>query len=55
MQRLVAPAETTLDLGLQPARIGGTRIFVVPNPSGLNAHFTRAQQTEWYDRLAAHL
>ncbi len=55
MQRLIAPGETVLDLGLQPARIAGTRIFVVPNPSGLNAHFTREQQTEWYDRLAAHL
>jgi TDG/mug DNA glycosylase family protein len=40
---------------LQPARIAGTRIFVVPNPSPANAHFTPAQQTEWYDRLAEAL
>jgi double-stranded uracil-DNA glycosylase len=42
-------------LGLQRARIGATRIFVVPNPSGANAHYSRAQQTAWYDALAAYL
>lgn len=26
-------------LGEQPNRIGGTRIWVLPNPSGLNAHY----------------
>ena len=41
------------DLGLQAFRLGPTRVFVVPNPSPANAHFTPAQQTEWYDRLAA--
>ena len=39
-------------LGPQPERLGATRIYVVPNPSGANAHFTRADQTAWYDRLA---
>ena len=52
MQRLLAPAATACNLGLQAARIGGTRIFVVPNPSPANAHFTPAQQTAWYDALA---
>lgn len=42
-------------LGLQPLGIGPTRLFVVPNPSPANAHFTPAQQTEWYDRLARAL
>jgi double-stranded uracil-DNA glycosylase len=42
-------------LGLQAPRIGATRLYLVPNPSGLNAHFTRAEQTEWYDRLAREL
>jgi TDG/mug DNA glycosylase family protein len=55
MQRLIAPGEVALALGLQPSRIAGTRIFVVPNPSPANAHFTPAQQTEWYDRLAETL
>lgn len=49
------PAETPPLLGEQPARIGATRIFVVPNPSPANAHFTVADQTVWYDRLAAFL
>jgi TDG/mug DNA glycosylase family protein len=44
---VIAPA-----LGLQPCGIGETRIFVVPNPSPANAHFTPADQAEWYDRLA---
>ncbi len=41
-----------LVLGPQDVRIGSTRIFLVPNPSGANAHFTRAEQTGWYDALA---
>jgi TDG/mug DNA glycosylase family protein len=39
-------------LGLQPRGIGDTRIFVVPNPSPANAHFTPSDQAGWYDRLA---
>jgi double-stranded uracil-DNA glycosylase len=39
-------------LGLQPTRLGTTRLFAVPNPSPANAHFTPAEQTAWYDRLA---
>ena len=39
-------------LGLQETEIGGTRLFVVPNPSGANAHATPAEQARWYDRLA---
>lgn len=42
-------------LGPQELRIGRTRCFVVPNPSGANAHFTRADQTQWYNRLAEEL
>lgn len=26
-------------LGEQPARLGSTRVWLLPNPSGLNAHF----------------
>jgi double-stranded uracil-DNA glycosylase len=26
-------------LGLQPEGVGGVRVFVLPNPSGLNAHY----------------
>ena len=42
-------------LGPQPERVGSTRLFVVPNPSPANAHFTLADQTVWYDRLADFL
>jgi TDG/mug DNA glycosylase family protein len=42
-------------LGPQPESIGATRLYVVPNPSPANAHFTPADQTAWYDRLAAFL
>jgi double-stranded uracil-DNA glycosylase len=47
-------AQTSADpvLGLQAPRIGRTRFFLVPNPSGANAHFTRTEQTHWYDRLS---
>ena len=39
-------------LGPQPEHIGRTRLFVVPNPSPANAHFTPRDQAAWYDRLA---
>ena len=39
-------------LGPQEKLIGETRLYVVPNPSPANAHFTLADQTGWYDRLA---
>jgi double-stranded uracil-DNA glycosylase len=34
-------------VGRQPERIGRTQVWILPNPSGLNAHYTPAQ-------LAAH-
>jgi TDG/mug DNA glycosylase family protein len=48
-------AETDPKLGLQTPHIGPTRLFAVPNPSPANAHFTPADQTRWYDELAACL
>jgi len=45
-------AERAPALGPQPEVIGATRLFVVPNPSPANAHFTLAEQAAWYDRLA---
>lgn len=39
-------------LGVQKLRIGTSHCFLVPSPSGANAHFTPADQTRWYDRLA---
>jgi TDG/mug DNA glycosylase family protein len=42
----------SIPLGPQDVRLGTTRLFLVPNPSGANAHFSRAEQTDWYDALA---
>lgn len=39
-------------LGPQPEVVGSTRLYVVPNPSPANAHFTLKDQTAWYDRVA---
>jgi double-stranded uracil-DNA glycosylase len=41
--------------GLHEQTIGATRLFIVPNPSGANAHFTIADQTMWYNRLADYI
>ena len=38
-------------LGPQEHMVGDTRLYVVPNPSPANAHFTLADQAMWYDRL----
>lgn len=50
--KLVLKSDVKPLLGAQPQTIGATRIFVVPNPSPANAHFTVKDQAEWYDRLA---
>jgi TDG/mug DNA glycosylase family protein len=50
----VGATERSLALGGQALMLGRTRVFVVPSPSAANAHFTPAQQTAWYDRLAAY-
>ena len=39
-------------LGLQEARLARTRLFVVPSPSGANAHSSRAELMGWFDALA---
>jgi TDG/mug DNA glycosylase family protein len=38
-------------IGLQPDRIGATRIWVLPNPSGLNAHYKPADLVALYREL----
>jgi TDG/mug DNA glycosylase family protein len=42
-------------LGTQERLLGASRLYVVPNPSPANAHFTPADQAAWYDRLADFL
>jgi TDG/mug DNA glycosylase family protein len=40
--------------GAKPERLGGARVFVVPNPSGLNATFpTFASKLPWFLQLRA--
>jgi TDG/mug DNA glycosylase family protein len=51
--RILAPLSPKPVLGEQPLRVGRTRLFVVPSPSPANAHASPAEQTAWYDRLAA--
>jgi TDG/mug DNA glycosylase family protein len=40
-------------LGPQPGRLGATRVWVLPNPSGLNAHYTPPQLAERFAELRA--
>ena len=40
-------------LGRQPEEIEGSDLWVVPNPSGLNAHETIGSLAEWYYRVGA--
>ena len=53
VHNMLVGKSTQAALGLQRAQLGTTRIFLVPNPSGANAHFSRDDQTGWYDALAA--
>jgi TDG/mug DNA glycosylase family protein len=43
-------------VGPQQRTIGDSRVWVLPNPSGLNAHWTAATMAEEFARLreAAH-
>lgn len=45
----------SVTLGPQQLSVGHTRLFVAPNPSPANAHFTVDDQVRWYDRLAGFL
>jgi len=38
-------------LGLQPERLGGARVFVLPNPSGRNANFSYREMLSAFRRL----
>jgi double-stranded uracil-DNA glycosylase len=42
-------------LGLQPERIGGSAVFVLPNPSGRNANFTYAEMLKAFRALNTRL
>jgi double-stranded uracil-DNA glycosylase len=38
-------------VGEQPARVGTTRIWLLPNPSGLNAHWPTPRLVEAFREL----
>ena len=40
-------------LGRQQERVGGAELWVLPNPSGLNAHHQPAVLAEWFRHAAA--
>ena len=42
-------------VGRQPVRLEGAALWVLPNPSGLNAHYQQADLTAVYAELAATL
>ncbi len=44
-----------VDLGLQTERLADAAVFVLPNPSGRNANFTRAEMLEAFRALRAFL
>jgi TDG/mug DNA glycosylase family protein len=49
----VAFAAKDAAIGPQDEPIGGTRVWVLPNPSGLNAHYTPAKLAEEFEMLRA--
>jgi TDG/mug DNA glycosylase family protein len=55
LHRLLTDTRTDPKLGAQSMGIGPTKLYVIPNPSPANAHFTQADMVRWYDHLAAEL
>jgi TDG/mug DNA glycosylase family protein len=54
LYRLVLPEARTPGPGEKPERIAEARVFVVPNPSGLNASFPGfAHKLVWFEKLRA--
>ena len=51
-RRLLSANDDSDDWGLQEVAIGGSRIFVSPNPSPANAAFSLGELVGWYNRLA---
>ncbi len=52
---LLGDKSTVAKHGFQPLQLGETRIYLAPNPSGANAHFTREDQVRAYDEIARWL
>jgi TDG/mug DNA glycosylase family protein len=58
MFRMLFPAQTghagPLALGLTKARLGGVPIFLLPNPSGRNAHYSYDRMLRAFTMLRKH-
>jgi TDG/mug DNA glycosylase family protein len=48
-------ADRTAAIGKQDRTIGTTRVWVLPNPSGLNAHYTLPKLAEAFRELRLHV
>src|SRR5262245_13896417 len=48
---LASAGARTTAVGLQPIRIHGSRLFVLPNPSGRNANYTYAEMLKAFVQL----
>jgi TDG/mug DNA glycosylase family protein len=44
-----------IPLGLSKQRFAGARVFILPNPSGRNAHYSYAEMLEAFRALAAYV
>ncbi len=52
LYRQVLPEGRTPGAGVKPERLRGARVFVLPNPSGLNASYPGfADKLIWFERL----
>jgi TDG/mug DNA glycosylase family protein len=52
---LLPEAAAPLELGLHPETLGGAPVFVLPNPSGRNAHYSYARMLDAFRALKAYL
>jgi double-stranded uracil-DNA glycosylase len=51
----IAYRSPAASIGPQPERVGATKVWVLPNPSGLNAHYTLDRISAEYARLHAEI
>jgi TDG/mug DNA glycosylase family protein len=51
----IAFGRPRVEIGLQPEGLGGSELWVLPNPSGLNAHYQLPQLIEVYANLRDRL
>jgi TDG/mug DNA glycosylase family protein len=49
----IAFAQPKAEIGPQPLRLAGARVWALPNPSGLNAHYQLPELARLYARMLA--